>query len=447
MTGRSMTLIKRFFHAFFWKELDFRVRVFNSLAFAGIGISLATGIWGLILGLGMLNILSCGASCLVAAVLLLYSNKTGRYERCYLITIAAVFMVLFPLMFFSSGGYKGGMPAWFVFAAVFTVFMLDGKKVFFVGAAELAILANMSHEIRNPINVILGMNEMVLRESEDKTITAYGRKIEDAGKSLMALINNILDAARIDAGKEERAEEKYRTADLARELYVLGSGEAAKKGLRFTVETGEDLPSELYGDFTRIKQIGANFLSNAVKYTGRGTITVFLDGEKNNASGGDQFLLRIAVQDTEMGIKQDDIPLLFSAFTRLDQGRRIEGSGLGLSIVKETAALLGGEINVKSEPGVGSIFTAIMPQKILDNSPMGIWKAGTEREQASSFTAPEGRVLVVDDSAENRLVIKDLLRRTLLHIDTAESGAECLEMVQAQQYHAIIMDYMMPDME
>jgi signal transduction histidine kinase len=136
----------------------------------------------------------------------------------------------------------------------------------------------MSHEIRNPINVMLGMNEMVLWETEDETIAAYSRKIRDAGKSLMGLINNVLDAARIEAGKEELNEGAYRTADLPRELFVMGSEAAARKEIAFTVEAAETPPAKLYGDFTRIKQIGVNFLSNAAKYTERGKITLSVTG-------------------------------------------------------------------------------------------------------------------------------------------------------------------------
>jgi signal transduction histidine kinase/CheY-like chemotaxis protein len=408
------------------------------------------------------------------------------------------------------------MPAGFVFAVAFTVFMVGGKKLFVLGLIEIVIyggicitaylrpglvhdfpaereevtdiilgftaasvilgfimyrhfkiyrdeqqrlreaeeqalrqrdiksafLANMSHEIRNPINVMLGMNEMVLWESEDETIAAYSRKIRDAGKSLMGLINNVLDAARIEAGKEELNEEAYCTADLVRELFVMGSEAAERKGIVFTVEADEALPSKLYGDFTRIKQIGVNFLSNALKYTEEGKIVLSFTGSKTETG----FLLRLAVKDTGTGIKEEHIPLLFNAFTRLEQGKNIEGSGLGLSIAKAAAELMGGSLGVESEWGKGSVFSAELSQKIEVGSPMGGWENGPEGTRTGSFTAPEGMVLVVDDYAENRVIIKDLLKRTLLYVDTAESGAECLGMAKEKTYHAIIMDYMMPGM-
>ena len=508
---------RKIWKVLFSAELDFRALIFNGLACTGMIISLAAGVWGVFLGLDWVNLLVCLGAFVVAAVLLVYSNRSGHYERCYLITIVAVFMVLFPVMFFSSGGYKSGMPVWFVFAVAFTVFMLDGKKLFALVFMELVIyggicitaylrpgmvhyflserekvadiilgftaasavlgfimyrhfkiyrdeqrrlreaeeqalrqrdirsafLANMSHEIRNPINVMLGMNEMVLWESEDETIAAYSRRIRDAGKSLMGLINNVLDAARVEAGKDELNEGAYRTADLVRELFVMGSEAAERKGIGFTVEADEALPSELYGDFTRIKQIGVNFLSNAVKYTEQGKIVLSVAGSKSETG----FVLRMAVEDTGVGIKKEHIPLLFNAFTRLDQGSNIEGSGLGLSIAKAAADLMGGALAVESEWGGGSIFSGRVPQKIKDNSPMGNWESGAEEERSGIFTAPEGAVLVVDDYAENRMIIKALLERTLLRVDTAESGAECLAMAKEQTYHAIILDYMMPGMD
>ncbi|MDR0623854.1 MAG: response regulator [Treponema sp.] len=509
-------ILRKIRAALFSGELDFRMQIFNGLACTGMIISLAAGVWGFLLGADRVNFLASMGSFVLAAALLLYSNKSGQYERCYLITIVTVFGVLFPVMFFSAGGYKSGMPAWFVFAVAFTVFMVDGKKLFVLSLLELVIyggicvtaylrpgtvhnfpteqeevtdivlgftaasailgfimyrhfkiyrdeqqrlrdaeeqalrqrdirsafLANMSHEIRNPINVILGMNEMVLWESEDETILAYSRKIRDAGKSLMGLINNVLDAARIEAGKEELNEGTYRTADLVRELFVIAEA-AVKKETAFTVEADKTLPSLLYGDFTRIKQIGANFLSNAVKYTEQGKIILSVAGSKNESG----FILRMAVQDTGVGIKKEHIPLLFNAFTRLDEGRTIDGSGLGLSIAKAAADLMGGILTVESEWGKGSVFSAELPQKIEDASPMGNWETRPEGgDQGGSFTAPDGMILVVEDYEENRMIIRDLLKRTLLRVDVAESGAECLAMAKKQTYHAIIMDYMMPGM-
>jgi signal transduction histidine kinase/CheY-like chemotaxis protein len=510
-------ILRKAWAVLFDGELDFKVRIFNGMACAGMIISLAVGLWGFLLGADPVNFFASMGSLVAAAALLVYSNRSGRYERCYLITIVTVFMVLFPVMFFSAGGYRSGMPAWFVFAEAFTVFMLDGKKLLVLCLMELVIyggiciiaylrpdmvhdfptereevadiilgftvasavlgfilyrhfkiyrdeqrrlreaeeqalrqrdiksafLANMSHEIRNPVNVMLGMNEMVLWETGDKTIAAYSRKIRDAGKSLMGLINNVLDAARIEAGKEELNEGTYRTADLVRELVVMGSEAASRKGIAFEVEAEKTLPSALYGDFTRIKQIGVNFLSNALKYTEQGKIILSFTGLRREAG----FVLRMAVQDTGAGIKKEHIPLLFNAFTRLEQESNIEGSGLGLSIAKAAAELMGGVLAVESEWGKGSVFSGEVPQKIEDGSPMGNWETGPEGEQAGLFTAPEGMVLVVDDHAENRMIIKELLKRTLLHVDTAESGAECLAMVREQTYHAIIMDYMMSGMD
>jgi CheY-like chemotaxis protein len=326
----------------------------------------------------------------------------------------------------------------------------------------------MSHEIRTPINVILGMNEMVLRESAllpagGEQIAGYSRSVQTAGKILLELIDNILDISKIESGKTEVLDEAYNTADLVRELSLVGSERAGKKQLHFVLEAGEHLPRKLYGDFIHIKQIGLNFLSNAAKYTEQGSITLRI-GESREEKPGDPenassnvFLLRIAVEDTGIGIKEEDLGMLFDAFTRIDlpAHRNIEGTGLGLAIAGELAELMGGKITVKSEWGKGSVFTLEIPQIIQDDEPAGkdysasgySVSAGKAQREEPFFTAKGGVILAVDDNPENVLVLRSLLRRTLLTVDTAASGSECLEKVRRKKYHLIFMDYMMNGMD
>ena len=325
-------------------------------------------------------------------------------------------------------------------------------------------LANMSHEIRSPINVILGMNEMMLRESENDHIAAYSRNIESAGKSLLGLISNVLDFSRIESGKEELIEEAYKTADLIRDLVIMGREGAEKKGLRFELHVDENLPVELVGDFNRLRQVAVNFLSNAVKYTERGTVRLSAAGKKEVQKQGDpdSFRLAITVADTGIGIRDEQRELLFDPFTRLDINvhRNIEGVGLGLSIARELTELMGGVITVESVWGQGSAFTVELPQKIQTDSALSDTAAlgsresmrndtddGYSRDNRESFTAPDGRILAVDDNRENLLVIESLLRRTMLRVDTALSGAECLEAVTKKDYHVILMDYMMSGLD
>ncbi len=517
-----LNLIRR---TFLSKQLDFRVRLFNVLAMAGTLISLITAAAGIFTGAGCVNIVASLASMVLSYGLLHYSYQSGNYQICYLITIVAIFIVLFPVLFFSAGGYHSGMPCFFVFAVLFTIFMLDGKKAFAISAVELvlyiaccliayyrpefvkaftseedllidimigflcvsislgitmflhfgmynrqqrelesarrealrlsevksAFLANMSHEIRTPINVILGMNEMVLRESDSEQTAGFARNIQNAGKTLLTLINNILDVSKIESGKMEVLEEVYPLADLIRDLSVIGSERAAKKGLDFLLEIDETLPTELCGDFIHVKQVVVNFLSNAVKYTESGSVT--LSFRKKPGRLPEEILLCVTVTDTGIGIREEEQAGLFDAFTRVDlpAHRNIEGTGLGLAIARQLTQLMDGKIRMRSVWGEGSAFSAEIPQTVRNAMPLGKSPVpGTESIPAQaeeSFVAPKGRILAVDDNAENLQVIRELLRRTLLQVDTASSGRECLQLLGEKQYHAVLLDYMMPDMD
>jgi CheY-like chemotaxis protein len=273
----------------------------------------------------------------------------------------------------------------------------------------------------------------------------------------MELINNVLDMSRLESGKMELNEGPYKTAELVRELFVMEQEMAARKGLTFTVDADENLPSELFGDETRIKQVALNFLSNAFKYTEKGGAVLRVSetgdfGKSSSAGKGGpgNFRLRVAVEDSGIGIREEQKPDLFGMFARLDTERlrNTEGSGLGLAIAKELTGLMGGSISVESEWGRGSVFSVELPQLVLNAEPMGAWLAGeTTARREYGFTAPDARILVVDDNAENRGVIKALLERTEIRVDTASGGAECLEAVRKEQYHAVIMDYMMSGMD
>jgi CheY-like chemotaxis protein len=244
-------------------------------------------------------------------------------------------------------------------------------------------------------------------------------------------------------------------AELIRELFVMEQDMAAQKGLTFTVEADENLPSELLGDETRIKQVALNFLSNAFKYTEKGGVTLRIRGnsDKGSSSGNDSpgnFRLCMAVEDTGIGIREEQKSDLFGVFARLDTERfqQVEGSGLGLAIAKELTGLMDGSIGVESVWGRGSVFAVEIPQVVLNAEPMGPWLAGERAaQQKYGFAAPGARILAVDDNAENLGVIKALLERTEIQVDTVSGGAECLEAAQKEQYHAIIMDYMMPGMD
>jgi CheY-like chemotaxis protein/anti-sigma regulatory factor (Ser/Thr protein kinase) len=309
----------------------------------------------------------------------------------------------------------------------------------------------MSHEIRTPINVMMGMTEMILCANDADEITSYGAAIQSAGRMLINLINNILDVSKIESGNFTIMAEPYRTSDLLLELVWTGMEPARKREIRFSVDADENLPSGMIGDFIHIKQVVTNFITNAIKYTDQGGVSVRISQKADSADTGKVHLV-ISVADTGIGIKKENLGVLFDAFTRVDllTHRNIEGTGLGLAIAKTLTDLMGGGIQVESELGKGSVFTVVIPQAVADPEPLGstrLLEKKIVKPQKVSFVAPAGRVLVVDDNPENVQVIKSLLSRTLLRVDTALSGAECLEIVKNERYDLLFMDYMMPEMD
>ena len=311
-----------------------------------------------------------------------------------------------------------------------------------------AFLSNMSHEIRTPINVMLGMTEMVLRDSHNETVSGYARKIKNAGKMLLGLVSNILDVSKIEAGKFELMEDRYRTSTLIQELFEIGTESVRGRDLVFNIQVDDKLPAELWGDTPRIKQIVSNFLSNATKYTNAGSITLTFSHKES--ADKHQTVLVISVEDTGSGIEEENLSILFDAFTRIDlpAHRNIDGTGLGLTIAKELTERMNGKIEAKSKYGVGSLFCVEIPQSIVDSKSMGDWRNSSESNiPEESFIAPDAKILVVDDNLENLQTIKALLRRTLARVDMAKSGPQCLKAVRKTDYHIILMDYLMPDMD
>ena len=318
--------------------------------------------------------------------------------------------------------------------------------------AKSQFLANMSHEIRTPINGILGMDSMLLKECKDEVLREYAKNIQSAGQSLLSIINDILDISKIESGKLEILPIKYELFSILNDCYNLTKAKLQEKPLEFEIRVNENLPSWLYGDEVRIRQIINNFLSNAVKYTKQGKVTFCLDYEQKS---DEQIQLVISVADTGIGIREEDLGKLFTSFTRIEEkrNRNIEGTGLGLNLTKNLVDLMGGEVLVESTYGRGSCFTARIPQKIVDATPMGDFSRRYQQYLSSSdddtlsFSAPEAKILVVDDVEMNLKVVKGLLKETQIQIDTAVSGRQCLERVKTTRYDVIFLDHMMPEMD
>ena len=315
--------------------------------------------------------------------------------------------------------------------------------------AKSSFLANMSHEIRTPINAILGMNEMILREEKDPAIRGYAGNIQASGKSLLSIVSDVLDISKIESGKLEIIPVDYEVNSLISDCCNMAAGRAKVKELELLVECADNVPMKLCGDETHIRQIIMNLLTNAVKYTEKGTVKLIVSGRFTD--GG--FVLKVDVSDTGIGIAEENLPQLFTQFQRFDlqRNRNIEGTGLGLSIVKRLCDLMSGTITARSVLGSGSTFTVELPQKVVDSTPCGgvnlNYSAGAEHEYHHSFEAPEAKILAVDDLPVNLLVIANLLKETRIKIDTAGSGRECLDKCSQQKYDLILMDHMMPEMD
>ena len=318
--------------------------------------------------------------------------------------------------------------------------------------AKSEFLSNMSHEIRTPINAIMGMDEMILRDSSDKTILEYAGNIQNATKNLLGIVNDILDFSKIEAGKMEIIPVEYSLSSVLNDLLHMIEKRAEDKGLEFIVLADPKLPSILYGDEIRIKQIITNILTNAVKYTEKGSVTLQVHFQKKSA---DTIILNISVTDTGIGIKQEDMQRLFRAFERIEEerNRTIEGTGLGMNITQRLLTLMGTKLNVQSVYGKGSTFSAEIEQKVVSWEEIGDFaesykKSVTNRkEYKEKFIAPEAKILVVDDTPMNLTVVKGLLRQTQVQIDTAASGMECIKLVEKNHYDIVFLDHRMPVMD
>ena len=319
--------------------------------------------------------------------------------------------------------------------------------------AKSDFLTNMSHEIRTPINTIMGMNEMVIRETGEEKIREYAQNIENASQNLLNLINDILDFSKIESGKMELVESEYHASILLSNLANMIGVKATQKGLDFQVEVAPDIPEMLYGDEGRVRQILGNLLNNAVKYTKTGSVRFLVSWQqREEVSRG---TLVVAVQDTGIGIKEEDKRKLFHDFERLDlqKNRNVEGTGLGLAITHRLVTKMKGYLKMESEYGKGSVFTVYLPQGYRTEEKIGDFKQkyedflhGREHYQ-ESFTAPQAKILVVDDNRMNLTVVERLLCKTKMQITLCKSGEECLAAIRQQHYDVVLLDHMMPEMD
>ncbi len=359
----------------------------------------------------------------------------------------------FPILYFADALITGYIMIQY---HLNTLHQMDYSKQL-LSAKELAdqgnlaksnFLANMSHEIRTPMNAIIGMDEMILRETSEPKTRKYATDIQNASRTLLSIINDILDLSKIESGKMELIPIEYDFSSVLNDIVNMTMKKAEEKGLTYDLIVDPDIPSVFMGDEIRIRQIILNITNNAIKYTAQGGIRLQFSFDRKNS------ILHIAVTDTGMGIKEEDMDKLFSSFQRLDEtkNRKIEGTGLGLNITKQLVKLMGGGISVESEYGKGSTFTIKVIQEVVDPTPIGDYAKHLEKAQTAAkeyapvLIAPDAKVLIVDDNEMNLEVIMDLMKETRIKVTPVLSGQECIDMLKKQRFDVVLLDQMMPGM-
>ncbi len=323
--------------------------------------------------------------------------------------------------------------------------------------AKTRFLANMSHEIRTPINTIMGMNEMIMREDAKDvpkgyfmSMMNYAFDIKNATETLLGLINDLLDMSKIESGKMHVVEQEYDLAEMLRSIVSMIRVKSIEKDLMFDVVVDEILPVRMYGDAGKIKQIVLNLLTNAVKYTEKGGFVLSVSIKERI---DEKITLSFLVKDTGIGVKEEDMEKLFTAYERLDEEKNsaIQGTGLGLDISRKFAELMGGSLVCRSVYGEGSEFELTIDQRIIDSTPIGLFSEHEDNSEKGpyvpKFIAPDADVLVVDDNPMNLNVIRSLLKATRIFITTASSGEECLEKMKSTRFNVVLLDHMMPGMD
>lgn len=316
--------------------------------------------------------------------------------------------------------------------------------------AKSRFLANMSHEIRTPINAIMGMNELILRESKEASTIEYAQNIASASASLLGIINDILDLSKIESGKMEVVPANYCLRTLITDCCKMIEGRASAKKLELIIDADKTTPCNLYGDDVRLHQIITNILTNAVKYTHEGSVTLRIRWK--SAGDGKKIFLIVSVEDTGIGISDENKEKLFGSFERFDneKNKGIEGTGLGLAITKQLVELMDGNIGVYSTIGKGSLFYVEIPQEIAALGELGdinINKRTQNTVYKEKLVVPDKRILVVDDVKVNLKVIEGLLKKTQIQIETADGGAKCIEKAYNKKYDVILLDHMMPEID
>ena len=423
---------------------------------------------------------TCFISIITIAVTTILDVKKGltknyRFATIGMMCAVASGAVQIVMYFNRSGVFSGvvlalGLTLLLIFSIVdavrdFRRLSVEKTEAVSSNKAKDVFLANMSHEIRTPINAILGMDEMIYRESTEDKIKEYSLDVRNAGRNLLDIINDILDFSKIESGKLDIVPIEYDLRSMIHDIAVMIRLRAADKGLEFHMEIDPNLPTLLEGDVIRVRQVIVNLLTNAVKYTEEGGFTWRLRGRKirsdeldknggERANSDNEYLLSCEVEDTGIGMKPEDLETLFDRYSRMDREKNynVEGTGLGMAITSQLLGLMGTKLDVESEYGIGSIFSFDLVQKVVDSEPIGdVTELSSadymDEEEQTGLYIGDVKILVVDDQEMNRRVFKSLLKSSGAEIDEAESGQMCLDMTAEKEYDMVFLDHMMPEMD
>lgn len=411
----------------------------------------------------------CAAVSIVTIAVTIIRDVRRHLVRSYVyIAVGFVFLAVAAIaqiiifQFAHNGVFSGmfmalGLFGFLIFAMLHTIkqlirYRLDASEALHANRAKDDFLANMSHEIRTPLNGILGMDEMIIRDTRDSVIRKYALDIKSAGNTLLSLINDILDLSKIESGSFEIIPLDYDVASVLNDVLNITRPKAAEKELAYNLTVAEDIPSRLLGDEIRIRQVMLNLINNAIKYTQEGHVDIDISAQ--DALYPSKRILVIRVSDSGIGIRDEDKDRLFKSFQRFDEKKNhnIEGTGLGLHITYRLVNMMGGHIEFDSEYGKGSTFTAYIPQVVVVQEPIGDFSKAVmhylnaiEPEQ-TTLCAPDAHILIVDDNEMNLEVIEGLLRDTRIQLELVTSGYECIDRVRTNIYDCILLDQMMPDM-
>lgn len=315
--------------------------------------------------------------------------------------------------------------------------------------AKNEFLAQISHEMRSPINAILGLNELIGREASDDRILSYSGDINRSGQAILTLLTDLLNYSKIEAGMLDIVPVEYDLSILIKDLILAIKTDIDEKGLIFETEFDKDIPKNLVGDFIRIKQILSNILTNCIRYTERGSISLKLSYDDDNDG---MIQLKISISDTGIGIKQEELPHIFDSFNRFTGAKHIEGTGLGLNVTKKLVDLMDGYILVDSIYGQGTNFHLIIPQKKVNEEKLGVFNIFTAEKPEKKVSSlekgsyPGSKILVVDDNVINRRLAVELATGSGIDFDEAENAEEFLRKIKDVHYDLILLDQQMPGM-